>query len=178
MPKTCIAALLALLPAASLQAQQAPSPELQAATRQAMEAVSFLLGDWAGSGWIMGPDGARHEFLQTERIRPLLGGQVILIEGRGVAAADTTQVVHEAVAFIGYDAAAGRHVMRSFLPGGRTTDARVEAGPGRFVWRIGESVRYTILVDDSGTWQEIGEYTRDGGRNWQQFIEMKLVRQR
>ena len=175
MIRICAASLL-LLATTPLAAQQAPTPEMEADTRSGMKVVDFLLGDWAGSGWIMGPDGTRHEFLQTERIRPLLDGQVILIEGRGTDATDTTVVVHDAVAFIGYDAGAKRYIMRSFLPGGRTTQAEVEAEPGRFVWRIGSTVRYTITVDDEGRWHEIGEYTRDQGRTWQQFIEMRLVR--
>ena len=176
--RICAASLVLLATVTPLAAQQAPTPEMEADTRSAMKVVDFLLGDWAGSGWIMGPDGTRHEFLQTERIRPLLDAQVILIEGRGVDATDTTLVVHDAVAFIGYDAVAHRYVMRSFLSGGRTTEAEVDAEPGRLVWRIGNSVRYTITVDDAGTWYEIGEYTRDQGRTWQQFIEMRLVRKR
>lgn len=175
MMRLCAAALL-LATTTPLAAQRAPTPEMQAATHAAMEAVAFLVGDWAGSGWILAPDGKRHEFLQTERIRALQDGQVILIEGRGLDATDTTNVIHDAVAFIGYDSNAQRYIMRSFLPGGRTTDAEVEAKPGSLVWRIGTTIRYTISVDDAGTWFEIGEYTPDQGRTWQQFIEMRLVR--
>lgn len=175
MMKICAAALL-LATATPLAAQRPPTPEMAAAARTAMNEVAFLVGDWVGSGWMMDAGGERHEFLQRERIRALQDGQVILIEGRGMEAADTTNVVHDAVAFIGYDAVAKQYVMRSFLPGGRTTEAEVEAADGRIVWRIGSTVRYTIDLDDAGTWHEIGEFTRDQGRTWQQFIEMRLVR--
>ena len=60
------------------------------------------------------------------------------------------------------------------LPDGCVSIVCVQAR--RLVWRIGSAVRYTINVDDAGTWHETGEYTRDQGRTWQQFIEMKLTR--
>ncbi len=178
MLKTCAVALLLSIPAVRVAAQQVPTPEMQSVTRAAMTSVHFLAGDWAGSGWMMGADGKRHAFNQTERIRSMLGGEVLLIEGRGVDVEDTTRVVHEAVAFIGYDAAARRYVMRSFVPGGRTMEAEAEAQRGRFVWRIGPTARYTITVDDAGAWHEIGEFTRDQGLSWQQFLEMRLIRRR
>lgn len=142
---------------------------------EAMQKLNFLLGDWEGTGWIARGPGPRHHFVQTETIRPYLNGDLILIEGRGVAAEDTTQVIHHAIAFIGYDADQERYVMRSFLAGGRTTPATVDVQDKRLTWQMGNNVRYTIWLNEKGQWDEVGEYSQDG-ENWTQFFAMTLDR--
>lgn len=171
-PLAALALLLLLTPSVRAQA-----PEASTAAADAMEHIRWLAGDWEGEGWISrGPD-ERHAFVQTERVRPLLGGEVLLIEGRGVAAEDPSLVVHDAVAVIGYDASDERYAMRSFLAGGRTAAATARIDGGAFVWSPGNpDIRYTIRQGEDGRWHEVGEITRDGGDSWYTFLEMTLER--
>ncbi len=145
---------------------------------QEIAALDFLVGDWRGDGWIVFPSGERHEILQTERITPLLNGEVILIEGRGVSAVDTNHVVHQAVAFIGYDEEADDLVMRTFLPGGQGAVPIVQVGNQNLMWQIGSNIRYTINLNEHGQWYEVGEFSRDEGQTWTQFFEMTLDREK
>lgn len=164
---------LAFVPVAS--ARQSGPPPAAITPQPEMEQLSFLVGEWKGTGWFQrGPE--RHHVIQVETITPLLDGDVLLIEGRGVSAEDTSLVVHQAVAIIGFDATSGTYEMRTFLPGGRGASPAVTVGDDHMVWQIGSNVRYTISLDDSARWFEIGEFSQDGGDTWTQFFEMTLNR--
>jgi hypothetical protein len=140
-----------------------------------MSRLSFLVGQWKGEGWIQqGP--RRHNVIERESLTPKLGGDVILIEGRGVSADDTSAVVHQAVGMLGYDAANGRYVMQTFLPGGLVASPDVTVGNEQLDWQIGSNVRYSITLDEEGRWFEIGEFSRDGGATWTRFFQMTLER--
>lgn len=170
--KHTFAALLLVLAAGAFA--QAPGP-----VPPEMQALGFLLGDWEGTARISRGAAGPIEVAQSERVRPLIGGHALLIEGTGRDPADTSRVTFRAAAVVSYDPKARRYAMQTFLPGGRGTRADVEAGPNRLVWRseTGE-VRYTIWLDDEGRWRETGEHTRDGGATWHRFIEMSLVKRK
>ena len=78
-------AVLALVAAGTTPvAAQAPdTPALLAAQRQAMLPLAALDGQWRGTARIFLPDGKTRELVQTERVGPMLGGTVKVIEGRG-----------------------------------------------------------------------------------------------
>ena len=75
--------LLAVPAAASAQAMQ---PAGTAEQRQAMQALSWMDGEWVGQATVsMGP-GQTSTHPHTERIGPMLGGSIRVIEGRSVNA--------------------------------------------------------------------------------------------
>src|SRR5690606_40316174 len=47
--------------------------------------LEFITGNWEGKGWMMGQDGQKHHFDQTENITFKLDSTAILIEGQGEA---------------------------------------------------------------------------------------------
>ena len=176
---TVITSLVAgtVLVACSVAALGQPAPDPKPAI-DAVGQLSFLVGEWAGEGWIqMGPNG-REEFTQTEKVEAKLDGAAILIEGIGHSKEATPQKVHHALAVVSYDPVKKKPVFSSFVAGRPPLVADVEAAPGRFVWSFsppnGGHVRYTITVDGA-KWREIGEHSRDG-QQWSQFFEMSLDR--
>ncbi|MEK7732277.1 MAG: hypothetical protein AAB363_10515, partial [Planctomycetota bacterium] len=58
-----------------------PAPAIEGVER--MKSVAFLVGEWAGEGWVsMGPQ-QRHTLRVTESVRVKAGGRVLLVEGLG-----------------------------------------------------------------------------------------------
>ena len=47
-------------------------------------ALSFLVGEWSGSGWIMLGRDNRSTFSQTESVRTAAGGSILTVEGLGL----------------------------------------------------------------------------------------------
>jgi hypothetical protein len=154
------------------QSNMKPDAQLTAA----MNKLRFMEGQWKGSGWIQfGPQ--KSTFVQTEDIRFKVNGTVLQIEGLGVDAKNTSQVIHEAFALISYDQANSRYLMRAIRGNGNYVDAETHLlEDGAFEWKFrspqaGE-IRYTIRLINS-QWVEKGEINRDG-TNWIQFFEMTL----
>ena len=176
---------LATIALSALMALPAAAQPTGAAPASApMAPLAFLAGEWEGEGWMMfGPD-QRHTFVQHESVEAKLGGDVLLIEGRGLASEDTSRVVHHALAVLAYDPAAERYLMRAFRAGGpggtQVVEAEATVRDGSLVWgfedpRAGQ-IRYTVREDEAGRWQEVGEMSRDGGETWFQFFGMTLTR--
>lgn len=172
--------LVLLVPASAPAAQgQRPSAFTQ---RKAMRQVEFLVGTWAGEGWIqMGPQ--RTEFRGHETVQKKLGGTVLLIEGEHKASMPGVEgevTVHHALAVISWDREAGHFRFRSWLADGREGDyeARVESGVMKWFITHPErgTMRYTIRIDEQGRWHEIGEMNPRGTDDWHQFFEMTLRR--
>ncbi|MCC5648236.1 hypothetical protein LC607_36300 [Nostoc sp. CHAB 5824] len=154
------------------QSNMKPDARLTAA----MNKLRFMEGQWKGNGWIQfGPQ--KNTFVQTEDIRFKVNGTVLQIEGLGVDAKNTSQVIHEAFALISYDQAGDRYLMRAIRGNGNYVDAETRLlEDGAFEWKFkspqaGE-IRYTIRLVNS-QWVEKGEINRDG-TNWIQFFEMTL----
>jgi hypothetical protein len=164
-------------PVFSLQDQISPDQ------LSAMKKLSFLVGEWKGTAWTMSPQGQKETITQTENVRWRLDGTVLMIEGLGIVKDPETgkeKVVHEALGIIDYDLTNKAYRFRTYTSAGRAADTEVElTGDLSFVWRIvtpnGLTIRYTIEINDSGQWFEVGEYSRDG-QEWNQFFEMTLDR--
>lgn len=173
--KTMFGAIVILIAAtAAADAQQKQA----AAVREAMDRLSFLAGSWKGTGSIQfGPN--RRETAQISETGTLkLNKSVFLIEGRGTATAGGREiVVHSALGIISYDAAAKKYRMRTYRAGGEQLDPDIEVSDGKIVWSFesprGGTIRFTLTVKD-GVWTEIGEASRDKGKTWYRFFEMKL----
>lgn len=155
-------------------------PGLQpgAAVRAAMQKVQFLEGRWQGAGWIqMGPK--REAFVVAETGTFKANGGVLVLEGLGRDAADTTVIIHQAFGVISYDQQNSRYLMRAFRADGNHVDADFRVTEdGSIIWGfthpMAGQIRYTIRLEND-QWVESGEMSRDGQR-WQPFLEMRLSR--
>ena len=148
---------------------------------EAMRKLDFLIGDWSGEAWYaMGPEG-RTESRGTEQVRMKAGGAALMVEGRfsTVGPDGEERVVHDALGIIAPDPAGGYRI-RSFLADGRQGESKLELTEEGFRWELeipGQGVtRYTMRLTPAGEWVETGEFSRDGGRTWMEFMEMRLVR--
>lgn len=161
----------------SLYAQPGLQPSVQ--IRDAMQKVQFFDGHWKGTGWIqMGPQ--RQDFTISETAVFKANGSVLVLEGTGRDAADSSVIVHQAFGVISYDQQAGKYLLRAFRADGNYVDAdfRVEQD-GSVIWGfthpMAGQIRYTIRLQD-GKWVETGDMSRDG-QTWRPFLEMRLEKQ-
>jgi hypothetical protein len=157
---------------------QSPQPDT-APVLEAMKAVAFLEGRWAGEGWMqMGP-GPKEEFSQTEIIERKLDGGLLLIEGIGRSKGQEARKVHHAFAVISFDPSTKKYRFSSHIVGRPPLDVEPEVGPNTLSWSYqpqpGIHIRYRITIAD-GTWREVGEFSRDG-QSWNPFFGMTLKRQ-
>ncbi len=164
------------LAAQALATPQQPGAEAtMSSQRAAMEALSFMDGAWRGTAWTMGPDGKRHTLTQTERVGPLLGGTVKLVEGRGYEADGRTSF--NALGVISYNPATKQYSIQSYASGQAGAFPLRPTGNG-FVWQIpagpGAIVRFTATIE-GGSWHEIGERVAEGTPPMKIF-EMRLTR--
>lgn len=141
----------------------------------AMDKLSFMEGDWTGTGWIqMGRD--KHHFTQKETVTRKVNNAVYVIDGLGLDS-ETNQVIHQAFAILSYDRANQKYLMRAIKGDGHYIDADAYvADDGSFIWGFQHpqagQIKYTTRLVD-GKWVEKGESTRDN-ITWYPFIEMTL----
>lgn len=163
--------LLAVPAAASAQAMQPAGTTEQ---RRAMQALAWMDGEWVGEATVsMGP-GRTTRHPHTERIGPMLGGSIRVIEGRSTNAEGA--VVFNAFAIVSWDDATDAYVMRSYA-NGHAADFPLEATADGFSWTMpaqGGEVRYVTTLRD-GEWIETGEFLMPG-RDPMPVIELRLRR--
>jgi hypothetical protein len=183
MRKSILIIFLFAILAVSTSHQAFSQQELTKADQlAAMKKLSFLVGEWKGTAWMMPPQGKKETIVQTEKVEWRLDGTVLMIEGLGKVKNPETgqeEVGHEALGIVNYDVENKTYRFHAYTAEGRATEADAEVGENSLIWQIavpnGFTVRYTIEINDSGQWFEIGEYSRDG-QNWSQFFEMTLDR--
>lgn len=163
--------LLAVPAAASAQAMQPTGTTEQ---RQAMQRLAWMDGEWIGEATVsMGP-GRTTRHPHTERIGPMLGGSIKVIEGRSTDADGAA--VFNAFAIVSWDDATDAYVMRSYA-NGHAADFPLEATADGFSWTMpaqGGEVRYVTTFRD-GEWVETGEFLMPG-RDPIPVIELRLRR--
>lgn len=168
-----LAAVLLAAPVAA-QAQMPASPAGSPAQREALDRLALLDGEWRGTATIYSPSGTM-VLTQTERVGPMLGGSVRVIEGRGYAADGTTQF--NAMAIISWDARAGKYGFRSYAQG-YSGDYAFEPTEDGFRWETpagpGAKIQYVAVVKD-GTWHEVGTWVAEGQPS-REMIDMRLTR--
>lgn len=156
-------------------AQERPDPAaLLAAQREAMTTFAFMDGVWRGPATTVRPSGDKHAITQTERIGPLLGGTVKVIEGRGYEPDGKT--TFNALGIISYNVATKTYSMRSYAMG-FSGDFVVQRTSDGFTWEIPAgpvTIRYNAIVKD-GTWTEVGDRIVPG-KDPVRFFEMNLRR--
>ena len=170
-----IAAAILLTAAIACDAQDRPDPApIQAAQREAMVSLAFMDGVWRGPASTTLASGDKHDITQTERIGPLLGGTVKVIEGRGYEPDGKT--TFNALGIISYDVAKKAYSMRSYALG-YAGDFPVTLTADGFGWEIPAgpvTIRYRAVVKD-GTWTEVGDRIAPG-KDPVRFFEMRLTR--
>ena len=116
-PFSLLLAVAAALAPIAAPAQSQDAAALIASQTEAMRALAMLDGVWRGPATVTvtEADGRRVGFVQTERIGPLLGGSIKVIEGRGYA--DDGAVRFNAFAIVSFDPAARAYTMHSHALG-------------------------------------------------------------
>ncbi len=147
-----------------------------------MKVFSHWIGHWQGEGVMKQGPGEGKRSAVDERIESKLEGNILLIEGIGKSTDPATQqdrIVHHALGILSYDQSTESYKFKSYLNNGRSTDAWFTiAGENKFEWGFdipsGGKTKYTIHIDPANkTWNEIGEFSRDGS-TWMRFFEMNL----
>lgn len=168
-----LAAVLLAAPMAA-SAQMPASPNGSEAQRTAMDRLGFMDGEWRGEATVFGPNGPM-TLTQTERVGPMLGGSIKVIEGRGYAADGSTEF--NAMATVSWDARAGRYGFRSYAQG-YSGDYPFEVTEDGFRWETpagpGAKIEYVAVVRD-GTWHEVGTWVAEGQPR-RPMMEMRLTR--
>ena len=116
-----------------------------------------------------------------EHIEFKLEGSIVLVEGTGKTtdpATKTEAIVHHALGILSYDQATSQYKFKSYLNNGRSTDAWFNiTGENKYQWGFDVptgKIKYSITIDPTQkTWNEIGEFSRDGN-TWMKFFEMNL----
>ena len=151
-----------------------PVVEGTPALAEPMAKLAFMRGIWAGPA--AGADrSGPYKVTQTERIGPILGGDVMVIEGRGYRDDNTTGF--NAFAAISWNAQTQKYELRSYAQGYAGTFELKLTADG-YVWEVPAGpnavMRFTATVKNN-TWREIGEVVTEGGAPKQTF-EMNLKR--
>ncbi len=168
----------------SVQTALAQSTESTQTTElDAMSRLDFMLGTWEGEGWIMRGPGARHTFKGSETVTSMLGGMIMTVEGVHRAEdpdSGEEMVIHHAFGVFSYVLDDDMYRFQTHLSDGRAGEYEAHMDGDNLIWGMEHPqaglTRYTIGLNESGEWHEIGESSRDGGENWFQFFEMTLHR--
>lgn len=140
-----------------------------------MQKLDMMKGTWVGEARGMGRDGKPYVVRQTERVGSILGGDVLVIEGRGYQSDGT--LAFNAFGSVSADAKTGTYDFRAYAQG-RSGTYRMEAIPNGVSWELPAgpqaTMRYTITIV-GGVWREVGEYlVKD--QPPRQIMEMTLKR--
>lgn len=146
---------------------QAPTTDKTA--KAEISKLGFIVGQWEGDGWMMGRDGNKGSFTQTENIQFKLDSTAILIEGLGK---NNGQIIHNAMAIITYNKQEKNYTFNSFLSSGHGGSFKAELIEGKLHWYPNENMRYIISLNEKSQWYETGEMKRQD--SWYQFFEMTL----
>lgn len=179
--RLAIAVTLAAVPmgVALAQSQPAgapPSRDPAAIIRTEIEAMSKLKimdGEWRGPAVTQTSQGERR-VTQTERIGPMLGGTIKVIEGRGFS--DGRNIGFNAFGVVSYDPFKQAYEFRSYAQGYAGTFA-FDVTPTGYVWSTpaaGGSVRYTATISGD-RWNEVGDLLVPGQQP-RRIFEMNLKR--
>ena len=160
-PSTCPVAATPVAPTSPTAAVVGPVTPTPALVGP-MAKLAFMRGVWRGPASGVSPDRSHYEVTQTERMGPMLGGDVIVIEGRGYKADGSTGF--NAFAVVSYDPATQKYAMASHAQGQAGVFELKPTNTG-YTWDIpagpGATIHYEATVT-STTWHEVGAYTADG----------------
>ncbi len=169
---------LTLLLFALVQKTVAQVPDVKPSVQNAMQEVSEMVGVWEGRSWHSNKKGQKEYSNVRENIQWRLDQTLLVMEGQGKD--DNDRVVHHAFGVLSYDPFRQTYQMNTYLAKGLSRSATFEVlKPNeRFRWQFESNrgtIRYTIAIASTGTWEEVGEFSSDG-ESWRQFFEMELHR--
>jgi hypothetical protein len=129
---------------------------------EAMAKLSPLMGTWRGTAKGVGPDRKPFEVTQTERVGPMLSGNVVVIEGRGYEADGA--LAFNAFAIVSYNVQIKAYEFRTYNGPYAGIYPFFVTDTG-FAWEMpagpDAKMRYTIDIKD-GRWLEVGQYIKTG----------------
>lgn len=149
-------------------------------TTDAMQKISFLTGNWKGTGWIqMEPQ--KYAFNQTEAITAKVNGTLIQIDGQGKNQLNPDVIIFQTFAVISFDPKDSKYLMKAYGGDGVQVDASAKLIDGHtFQWIFSNpmagQIQFTITVQNN-KWKEVGEISRDNGTTWNKYFEMTLDKQ-
>ena len=170
-----LAAAVATTISTGAVAQTPPSPVALAGGSHAehMRSLDVVNGVWAGEA-VSRERGVEVRLWQTERIGPMLNGDLRVIEGRGYATDGA--VVFNALGVVSWNAQTQRHELRSYAAGRAGVFPFTVTGNG-YIWEIPAgpmTIRYTATVEGD-RFREVGERIV-AGQPPAAFFEMNLRR--
>ncbi len=161
-----IGTIIGLAALAAPVAAQPPKPTT--------EAVAFLDGVWIGPAEMTLPNGDVSRFEQMERVGPMMGGEIRIMEGKGRGGDGKT--LFNALSVLSQEPDGGI-MMRSYTMGHDSSRSLKIDGAGGFGWEMQAGparMRYTATVKD-GVWDEVGERIGPDGKAVR-FFHMRLKR--
>lgn len=136
--------------------------------------LGFMFGEWVGPASGQSQVGP-FSLTQTERVGPLLGGDVVMVEGRGYN--DAGDTVFNAMGTMSKTGENGGWEMRSYAQG-RAGTFPLEITETGYSWSLpagpGASIIYSATFENE-VWHQTGAYTPEQGPAHQVF-EMTLTR--
>jgi hypothetical protein len=152
---------------------------------KSLEKLSFMVGEWKGTGWILGEDRTRKSFSQSEYIKSKANNQALMIDGLGYeidsAGHVTDRIIHKAFGIISFNSEKESITMISFSElKGRMESEFVFIEEKKIYWSFkeanGATIRFTEDFSVPDRWKEIGEISMNG-KDWYRFFEMNLNRE-
>ncbi|MES2305003.1 MAG: hypothetical protein V4558_05825 [Gemmatimonadota bacterium] len=152
-------------------------------TPQQLVLMTKLVGVWEGeASMVMGPDN-KQIVQQRETVEAVAGGTAFTIKGLGTQKLPdgSLRTVHDAFAVITLDHDHLTPMMRAHVSlGANWIDPEFTLRPDGYTWKMNDPragmIRYEMAFDNQGRWVEKGFMSRDEGKSWTQFFEMRLTR--
>lgn len=167
----CAAVFACALSFSTVSAQESTKPATNAA---AMARLDAMKGVWKGPASGMSASGP-FQLTQTERIGPMLGGDLMVIEGRGYSADGS--VSFNAFAVVSWNNATQAYEFRAYNRGNAGT-YKFDVTDTGAVWEMpaGPNARVvSIITINEDTWNETQDYIAEG-QPPRRFFEMNLKR--
>ena len=146
-----------------------------------MKKLSFLVGEWEGTGWSRRGPSEPESFIVHEKAEWKLNGSALFVEGIGYTLNKETnekQFGHNAIAIITNHPNENEFDFNPYSErGGNTETYSKLVGENKLIWGFntpqGGKIRFTLLLNEHGQWYEYGEFSMDGP-SWNKFMEMTL----
>lgn len=115
---------------------------------------------------MMGRDGTRHNFNQTEHVQFKADGTLLVVEGKKV---------HDTFAVFSYNKEKKEYSFQLWMANGMNGSFKAELKGDTLIWYPRENMQYSNWLNEKGQWYEKGKMNREG--EWFQFFEMTLDKQ-
>lgn len=173
MSRVLFTLVSSVLFAASACATPVEAPEV--AEAEPAHPLSFMFGEWVGEASGVGRNNTTYKITQTERVGPMLEGDIVVIEGKGYDSDGMAAFNAFAVVSPNRD---GTWDIRSYAQGNSGTFPFTPGASG-FTWSTpagpDAEMRFTATFGDN-TWSQVGEYVASGRPPVQTFqMELKRI---